>query len=67
MIQYIITIMPGRPKNSRKSQIYKQKMSDLVKGVKPKEVKEDSKEDKPKQEKKKESKVEKVKKAFKKE
>ena len=60
--------MPGRPKNNRKSQIYKQKMSDLVKGVKPKEVKkEDSKEEKPKQEKKKESKVEKVKKVFKKE
>jgi len=63
MIQYIITIMPGRPKNSRKSQIYKQRMSDLVKGVKPKEVKKEGS----KEEKKKESKVEKVKKAFKKE
>lgn len=66
MIQYIITIMPGRPKEGRKSQVYKRMMANLAKGIK--EVKkEDSKEEKPKQEKKKESKVEKVKRAFKKE
>ena len=58
--------MPGRPKDGRKSQVYKRKMANLAKGIKEdkkEEKKADSKE--VKKEKKKESKVEKVKKIFK--
>ena len=42
--------MPGRPKEGRKSQVYKRKMADLAKGISPKEDKKEEvkKEAKPK-------------------
>ena len=61
--------MPGRPKEGRKSQVYKRKMADLTKGVSPKEdkkeeVKKEAKSE-DKKEKSKDSKVDKIKKVFK--
>ncbi len=55
--------MPGRPKEGRKSQVYKRMMAKRAKGI----VVEDKVKDKvePKVEKKEESKVDKVKKLFK--
>ena len=58
--------MPGRPKNGRKSQVYKRKMANLAKGiVEEKKVEKKVASEEPKKGKNEKSKLDKVKKIFK--